>query len=251
MNKIVPALPVFPARPKLALITLIGMVLLLCNSSAMAQAGSKESQKFLDYSEDARDTLIDAKSELASTVALYNTLVAGEAEKPESTYKKLVKSLGKSEKVAGKTRDRVEKMQGQADKVFSAWMQELESYENEQLKELGMQRLDASKQRYDTMIERMQSASEAYRPLASSLHDQIKLMGFDLSPEAMNALQGPAEELNAMAVELYARIDAVLNQEQQDEATIADQDDVLADLDETLLDQDDALAEDSEQEAGE
>jgi ribonuclease HIII len=114
-----------------------------------------------------------------------------------------------------------------------------------------MQRLDASKQRYDTMIERMQSASEAYRPLASSLHDQIKLMGFDLSPEAMNALQGPAEELNAMAVELYARIDAVLNQEQQDEATIADQDDVLADLDETLLDQDDALAEDSEQEAGE
>ena len=246
MNKIVPALPVFQARPKLALITFIGTVLLLCNSSAVAQAGSKESQKFLDYSQDARDTLIDAQSELASTVALYNTLVAGEAEKPESTYKKLVKSLEKSEKVAGKTRERVEKMQGQADKVFSAWTQELESYENEQLKELGMQRLDASKQRYGVMIERMQSASEAYRPLVSSLHDQIKLMGFDLSPEAMSALQGPAEELNAMSVELSARIDAVLNQEQQDEAAIADQDDVLTDHDEALADQDDVLTDQDE-----
>ena len=158
-------------------------------------------------------------------------------EAADDTYKKLVKSLEKSEKVAGKTRERVEKMQGQADKVFSAWTQELDSYENEQLKDLGMQRLDASKQRYGVMIERMESASEAYRPLVSSLHDQIKLMGFDLSPEAMGALQGPAEELNAMSVELFARIDAVLNQEQQDEAAIADQDDVLADQEDALADQ--------------
>lgn len=237
MNKLVPALPVFQAQPKLALIALMAAFFLLGNSNALAQAGSKESQKFLDYSQDARDTLIDAKSELASTVALYNTLIAGEAEKPESTYKKLVKALEKSEKVAGKTRDRVEKMQNQADKVFSAWTQELESYENEQLKELGMQRLDTAKQRYDVMIERMKSAGEAYHPLVSSLHDQIKFMGFDLSPEAMSALQGPAEELNAMSGELFARIDAVLDQEQQDEAAIADQDNVLADQDDALADQ--------------
>ena len=191
MNKPVQVLPVFRARPKLALIAVMGTALLLCNSNAVAQAGSKESQKFLDYSQDARDTLVDAKSELTSTVALYNSLIAGEAKKPESTYKKLIKALEKSEKVAEKTRDRVEKMQTQADKVFNAWTQELESYENEQLKELGIQRLDASKQRYGVMIERMESTSEAYRPLVSSLHDQIKFMGFDLSPEAMSALQGP------------------------------------------------------------
>lgn len=215
-------------RPKFALLVTMGAALLLFNSNAVAQAGSKESQKFLDYSEDARDTLVDAQSELASTIALYNSLIEGEAEKPESTYKKLIKTLEKSEKVAGKTRDRVDKMQNQADKVFSAWTQELESYENEQLKELGIQRLDASKQRYGVMIERMESAGEAYAPLVSSLHDQVKLMGFDLSPEAMSALEGPAQELNAMAEELFARIDAVLNQEQQDEAAIAEQSDETA-----------------------
>ena len=224
----------------------MGTALLLCNSNAVAQAGSKESQKFLDYSQDARDTLVDAKSELTSTVALYNSLIAGEAKKPESTYKKLIKALEKSEKVAGKTRDRVEKMQTQADKVFTAWTQELESYENEQLKELGIQRLEASKQRYGVMIERMESTSEAYRPLVSSLHDQIKFMGFDLSPEAMSALQDPAQELNAMAEELFARIDAVLNQEQQDEAAIAEQSDTMADESDTLADQSDVPADQGE-----
>jgi hypothetical protein len=229
MNKSVQTPPVFRARPKLALIAVMGTALLLCYGDAVAQAGSKESQKFLDYSQDARNALVDAKSELASTVALYNSLIAGETEKPESTYKKLIKALDKSEKVAGKTRDRVEKMQGQADIVFTAWSQELESYENEQLKELGTQRLDASKQQYDAMIERMASAGDAYTPLVSSLHDQVKLMGFDLSPEAMSTLQGPAQELNAMAEELFARIDAVVNQEQQDEAAIAEESEAPAD----------------------
>ena len=74
MNKPVQTLPVFRARPKLAIIAVIGTALLLCNSNAVAQAGSKESQKFLDYSQDARDALVDAKSELTSTVALYNSL---------------------------------------------------------------------------------------------------------------------------------------------------------------------------------
>jgi hypothetical protein len=246
MNKLIQALPVLQARPKPALFALIGTVLLLCFSNAMAQAGSKESKKFLDYSQDARDSLTDARSELESTVALYNMLIAGEAEKPESTYKKLVKALEKSEKVAEKTGDRVEKMQKQADKVFNAWAEGLESFENESLKELGKQRMDASKQRYDGMIERMTLAGEAYHPLVSSLNDQVKFMGFDLSPAAMSELQGPAQELNGMAEELFARIDAVLDEEQNDEVAIAGQSDEPAGQSDEPADQSDEPADQSE-----
>jgi hypothetical protein len=38
----------------------------------------------------------------------------------------------------------------------------------------------------------------------------------------MTALQGPAEELNDMADEVFAQIDAVLDTEQQDEAALGD-----------------------------
>jgi hypothetical protein len=153
-------------------------------------------------------------------MALYNMLIAGETDKAESTYKKLVKALEKSEKVAKKTGDRVEKMQKQADKVFKAWAEGLETFDNESLKLVGTQRMDESKQQFDGMIERMKLSGEAYRPLVSSLNDQIKFMGFDLSPAAMSALQEPAQEVNEMSEELFSRIDAVLNQEQEDEAAI-------------------------------
>jgi len=126
-----------------------------------------------------------------------------------------------SEKLASKTGDSVDKMKKQAEKVFSAWEKELETYSNEQLKEVGAQRLDASRQRYNSMIERMQSAGDAYDPFISSLKEQVTLLGRDMSPETLGALQSVAQELNGMAEELFVRIDAVLAEEQQDEAALA------------------------------
>jgi hypothetical protein len=189
----------------------------------MGQAGSKESQKLLEYSQGARDALTAMKKEVGSTMDLYNTLIAGEAKNSQSTYKKLTQAISKSEKASEKSGSSVEKMQKQAGKVYSAWEKELEGYENEQLKELGVQRLDASRQTNDAMAEKMKSVGEAYSPFISSLNDQVKFMARDLSPDAMSALQGVAQELNVMAEELFAQIDAALGEEQLDEAGLVDQ----------------------------
>jgi hypothetical protein len=141
----------------------------------------------------------------------------------ESTYKKLTQATSKSEKAAEKSGSSVEKMQKQAKKVYSAWEKELEGYENEQLKALSVQRLEASRQTNDAMAEKMKSAGEAYNSFISSLNDQVKFMARDLSPDAMSALQGVAQELNVMAEELFAQIDAALSEEQLDEAGLVDQ----------------------------
>ena len=45
-------------------------------------------------------------------------------------------------------------------------------------------------------------------------------MGRDMSPDTLSALQGVAEELNGMAEELFASIDAVLVEQEQDEAAL-------------------------------
>jgi uncharacterized protein YjbJ (UPF0337 family) len=223
MNKLIQTLPVLNTQLMPALFPLMGIVLLLCFSNAMGQAGSKDSQKFLEYSDAAKKSFAVLKKELDSTVALYNTLLAGEAKKPESTYKKLTQAIGSSEKAAAKSNSSVEKMQKQAEKVFSEWEKELASYQSEQLKELSVQQLDASKQRHEAMTEKMKLAIEACNPLMTSLNEQATFMARDLGPEAMTALQGPAEELNGMAQEVIAQIDAVMAAEGQDEAVLDDQ----------------------------
>jgi hypothetical protein len=222
MIKLIQTLPILKTRIMPAFFPLMGIALLLCFSNAMGQAGSKESQKFLEYSNAAKDSFTTLKAELDSTVVLYNALLSGEAKKPESTYKKLTQAIGKSEKAVAKSNSGVEKMQKQAKKVFSEWEKELAGYQNEQLKELSAQQLDTSKKRHEAMTEKMKLAVEASNPLIASLNEQATFMARDLSPEAMTALQGPAEELNGMALEVFAQIDAVLDTEQQDEAALGD-----------------------------
>ena len=223
MIKSIQMLSIRQARPTPTLFFVTGVFLLLCFSNAMGQAGSKESQKLLEYSQGARDALTAMKKEVGSAMDLYNTLIAAEAKKSESTYKKLTQAISKSEKAADKSGSSIEKMQKQAKKVYSAWEKELEGYENEQLKELGVQRLDASRQTNDAMAEKMKSVGEAYNSFISSLNDQVKFMARDLSPDAMSALQGVAQELNVMAEDLFAQIDAALAEEQLDEAGLVDQ----------------------------
>ncbi len=216
-------------RPTPTLVGLLVTVLLAVSGVASGQAGSKESQKFLGYSEDARATLEDTKDQLAATLDYYNSLVLGEARKPQSAYKRMAKSLDKTEKLAEKTGDRVKKMQAQAEKVFSQWQQELEGYQNDKLRELGAERLAVTKERYEQMIERMRAAGEVYNPLISSLRDQALFMGRDLSMEALSGLTEVAAELNGMADELYARIADVLEKESQDEAELAQGDQATPD----------------------
>jgi acyl-CoA reductase-like NAD-dependent aldehyde dehydrogenase len=86
-----------------------------------------------------------------------------------------------------------------------------------------VQQLDASKKRHEAMTEKMKLVIEACNPLITSLNEQATFMARDLSPEAMTALQGPAEELNGMAQEGIAQIDAVMAAEGQDEAVLDDQ----------------------------
>ena len=196
------------------------LALLVICSVALGQAGSKESQKFLSASENSRESLSDARSQLQSTLNYYNSLILAEADNPQSAYKAFTKALDRTEKIAAKTRDQVEKMQSQADKVFNEWQEELEGYQSDSMRQLGAERLKVSKQRYEQMIGRMGEAGEAYDPLISSLRDQVLFMGRDLSAEALGTLTPMADEVNRMAEDLYARIAVVLEEQVQDEALV-------------------------------
>jgi hypothetical protein len=196
------------------------LVLLALCSTAFAQAGSKESQKFLSYSEDARESITDGREQLQTALAHYNSLVQAEAPDPQSAYKGFAKALDRTEKYAAKTRERVEKMKSQAEKVFKSWQKELDEYQNDSLRKLSEDRLTVTRQRYDQMILRMAAAGNAYEPLILALRDQDLFMSRDLSAEALGPLAPMAAEVNRLTDELYTRIAVVLEEQRQDEAQL-------------------------------
>ncbi len=220
MNKTTAFQQVPEVRSNPVAMVLTTAVLVMFCAAAFGQAGSKESQKFLNYSEDARESLTKVRERIQETLSYYNSLVRGEAKKPQSAYKGLTKSFKKTESSAEKTRERVEKMQAQAEKVFAAWEADLENYSSDSMRQLAAERLAASKKQYGQMIQRMREAGDAYNEFVVSLNDQVMFMGRDLTAEGLARLTDVAAELNNMAEQLDAQIATVLEKEAQDEKAV-------------------------------
>jgi len=188
-------------------------VTLLGTHVAFGQAGSKEAQKFQSEGADAREDIQKASVQFANTMDAYNAILNAEVDNPEKAYKSMTKEIDKSEKLwktAGKSFDNMQKA---GNKLFSSWQKEVDTFTNEQMKQISMGQLEKGIAKNQQMLEWMTAAKEAYEPFIGSLHEQALFMGRDLSSAAIEALQPMAVELNAAAATLLASIDALLNQE--------------------------------------
>jgi hypothetical protein len=210
-----PNLGIFQNTNSHALISVLSMALLLCSNVAFGQAGSKDAQKFQEVGEETREAIVEARGQFESTVGIYNSIVSAEADNPQKAYKDLTKATEKSEKLWADASKSFDKMRKQGDKLFSSWQKDVDAFGSEQMKQVGMQRLELAQTRNQQMIDGMDAAEEAYQPFIISLKDQGMFMARDLSPAAMDALQPLAEELNATAAELLAGIDTILKPEQE------------------------------------
>ncbi len=210
-----PNLGIFQNTNSHALISVLSMALLLCSNAVFGQAGSKDAQKFQEIGEETREAIVEARGQFESTVGIYNSIVSAEADNTEKAYKDLAKATEKSEKLWANASKSFDKMRKQGDKLFSSWQKDVDAFGSEQMKQVGMQRLELAQTRNQQMIDGMDAAEEAYQPFIISLKDQGMFMARDLSPAAMDALQPLAEELNATAAELLAGIDTILKPEQE------------------------------------
>jgi hypothetical protein len=63
------------------------------------------------------------------------------------------------------------------------------------------------------MLESMGEAGDLYEPFVLNLREQVLYLGRDLSPEALEGLEGDAAELNKSSEELFAKIEEILTGE--------------------------------------
>jgi hypothetical protein len=203
-------------RPLIAISAVFAVGVLAASLVPVAaqSGGSKETQKLRGKVEAARKAVEDTKTEIRQTMVLYNSLVAGEAAKPEPTYKKLIKGVDSSEKSAKSAGKAVESMHKDIDKFFAGWAEELDAYSSDSLRAAAQESYDEVKGKLDRFDAALKQAADIYHPFINDLKEQTSFMGRDLSPEAMTALQDSAKELNAKAEALFAKIDEALNDTQ-------------------------------------
>jgi signal transduction protein with GAF and PtsI domain len=201
---------------------LVAALVALNMGQVMSQTGgSKDTKKLKSKVEEAHKSVAEAENQVKETMTLYNSLFEEEADKPESTYKKLSKAVEDCDKVAKDARKSVDSMREDLTKFFGTWEEEIEKYSSDAMKQQSQDRLAAVKGKFDRFNTALNEASELYAPFIASLRDQVLFLGRDLSPEALSALQGEATKLNEDVAKLYVKVDEALNDTRAEEVEAA------------------------------
>jgi hypothetical protein len=170
-----------------------------------ARDSSKEAADLQKKADAAKKSVEKTKEQLNQSLALYNGIIQGQEKDPRGAHQKLAKLLEGIQKDRASRAGVWDQMQAKSASFFKGWEAEIAKYTNDSIRQVSQQRLDAAKARYDKMSEALKGAREQYGQFLTNFQDQVTLMGRDLSPEAIAALQGPASELNAQAEAVKAK----------------------------------------------
>lgn len=193
-------------------VTLAVVFLLLTGATpAVAQSGGgKDTQKLQKAVEDSRETLQAAVNQIKGTMTVYNSLMGGDAKKPDKTYKDLSKGADECDKAAEKARKSVDSMHKDLGKFYQTWEKEIEAYQSDSMKEHGKQSLEKVKTTFNNYDAALKEAADLYHPFIATLHDHVTFMGRDLSPDSLAGLKDDAAKLNQDAESLYAKVSAAI-----------------------------------------
>lgn len=193
---------------KLRVLSLVVLLLTASvSSSILAQSAEKQIDKLIKRAGDTITAIRAARMQIGATVRDYNQILAGEAEDNRAAYKKLQKSLKKSEKSAAAVGAQAEKMDSAASEYFASWEASLSEFTSDEMRARSEERMKETRQRYDGILQAGREAGEAFRPFVTLLKDQIVFLGHDLNPAAIEDLQDDAERLNSQAKEVFSKID--------------------------------------------
>ena len=180
-------------------------------TASASRASSKDAANLQKKADEVRKAIEKTKTDLNQALGVYNGIIQGKEKDPRGAHQKLAKYLDGLQKQRQARAATVDQMQAKSAQFFKAWEAEVASYTSDSTRQVSQQRLDAAKARYDKMSEALKGAREQYSAFLTNFQDQVALMGRDLSPETIAALQAPAQELNAQAEAVKAKAQEMMS----------------------------------------
>jgi len=179
------------------------IVMLLCGACAnvyydtMESVGIHKRDILVDRVESARDAQSDAQEQFQSALQQFASVVHLEAGDLEQAYEQLNDEYEACESAAGAVSSRIEKVESVADALFEEWLQELDLYQNQNLKAASEKKLKQTQTRYREMLGSMRRAERSMQPVLDSLRDNVLFLKHNLNAQAIGALRGEFSNLKA------------------------------------------------------
>ena len=181
-----------------------------CNTlyfASMEKLGYAKRDLMVGRIKDANQSQEAAKKQFANALEEFRSVVKFSGGDLEAKYKKLDSVLKETETKAADVKNRVTRIEDVADALFSEWKKELKEYQSDELRRRSEEKLRASKERYETMIEAMRKSVARLDPALRPLQDNVLFLKHNLNAAAIGALAGEQAAIEANIDELVRNLD--------------------------------------------
>jgi len=162
-----------------------------CSSAyygAMEKIGIPKRQILVDRVEAARGSQQEAKQQFASALEQFLAVAKVPATELQATYERLNTSFKRSEDRAKEVRSRISAIDDVAQALFREWEVELAQYTSQTLRDQSKRQLDATRQRYASLMRVMDQAAARMTPVLDSFRDQVLFLKHNLNAQAVASL---------------------------------------------------------------
>lgn len=185
VQKILKPYPLIPA-------ILFSLLLGACSSTyynAMEKIGVHKRDILVDRVEKARDSQTDAQEQFKSALDQFASVVNLEQTDLKVAYETVNSAYEESDAAANEVSERIEKVESVAEALFEEWEEELELYQNQELRRSSRQQLNQTKSRYRSMLAVMHKAEKSMAPVLETFRDNVLFLKHNLNAQAIGSLR--------------------------------------------------------------
>jgi septation ring formation regulator EzrA len=180
--------------------------------SAMEKVGVHKRDILIDRVEGARDSQAAAQQQFKSALEQFGSVVQLKNTDLKKAYELLDGEYTDCEKAARKVSDRIDKVEDVSDALFDEWEDELDLYENKDLRRSSKQQLKETRSRYREMLHSMRTAEASMAPVLKTFRDNVLFLKHNLNAQAIGSLQSEFTSLEKDIDSLIKKMNAAIGQ---------------------------------------
>jgi hypothetical protein len=180
--------------------------------SALEGVGIHKRDVMVERVEDARDSQEDAQQQFQSALEQFGSVVALEETDLKKAYDQLNSEYQDSVKAAEEVSSSIDDVESVAEALFDEWDDELDEYDNKELRDASRKQLKTTRTQYDTMLTSMREAESSMEPVLTVFRDNVLFLKHNLNAQAIGSLEGEFASLKLDIESLIAKMNESIEQ---------------------------------------
>jgi len=156
----------------------------------------------------ARDAQQEAKEQFASALDEFTSIVNFDGGELEKRYNKLKAELGRSNTRAAAVSSRIASVERVSRSLFAEWKDEINSYENANLKAQSQKLMGDTQGRYNQLLGKMKAAESKMNPVLRAFNDQVLYLKHNLNATAIASLKSELDSVEGDVANLIREMEA-------------------------------------------